>query len=745
MAKRAKKDAPPSKVDSKAAPGTLETGGEVELSNWADKPDSEAYIAAAKMYDSIVKAYQNQEDRADNTEEFWAIFNAQPDENQQYSGNSQCYVPAVRDALNARAKRTVKQLFPASHRHVDAISADATVPYPQLSLLEHYIRKTRLKDTVRTDLIAGDVTGQWNLYIDWTKSYRRVTEIITKNPIVEQIDGENVSDLGLEDPLGEAEEDTKTESVIDEGPDIVAFADEDLAVVPPTCSDLQKARAAAIRLRMSEDKFQQMVDEGVFVIPQSVRSKDGKAAPTAADFFAQQSQGSQGRSKKNPAKRATSDAGIRTDGTDKHALIFEAYMDLPFEEDQPKEPAIVYYAGPQEIVGIIKSPYWSGKRPMISNPVDKITGSFKGRSKIDPVKFLQWNLNMFWNMGMDSAMYGLLPVFTADPMKNPNWAAMTLGLAAVWPIAPTDIKAMQFPAIYKDAVQLCDAIKRQIWESLEVNEMMMGRMPAGRKNNQLMGAMQQEQQTNISDHAERYEECMLNPLVEMLYELDQQFRTRSVTVKARGELGVKANMVEVHVQQWGEKYFFRWSGTEFMLGQQRIQQQIAALNVLKGIPPQQLGGFRLNVAPFAQNLVENAFGPDVGQNILVDERNMFTVDADTENEMLHNGFDVPVHESDNDPEHLQKHMRGAALAGDLAGKFKTHMAMHMQSMQKKREMAAGQQPGAKGLPGAPGGAGPGVAGTPQPGGQPGMPRGAQNPPGAIHSDQMADGAMPGRG
>lgn len=745
MARGTKKKPPPSAtVDSKAAPGQLETGGAVDLPNWADKPDSEAYIEAAKMYETIVKAYQNQEDRADSTEEYWAIFNAQPDDNQQYSGNSQCYIPAVRDALNARAKRTVKQLFPASHRHVDAITAEADVPYPQLSLLEHYIRKTRLKDTVRTDLIAGDVTGQWNLYIDWTKSYRRVTEIITRNPIIEQIDGENVSDLGLEDPMGEEEEDTKTESVIDEGPDIVAFADEDLAVIPATCNDLQKARAAVIRLRMSEAKFQQMVDEGVFVMPAAVRGKNG-AEPTAADFFAQQSQGSQGRSKKNPAKRATSDAGIRTDGTDKHALIFEAYTDLPFEEGEPKEPAIVYYAGPQEIVGIIKSPYWSGKRPMISNPVDKITGSFKGRSKIDPVKFLQWNLNMFWNMGMDSGMYALLPVFTADPAKNPNWASMTLGLAAVWPIAPTDIKAMQFPAIYKDAVQLCDAIKKQIWESLEVNEMMMGRMPAGRKNNQLMGAMQQEQQTNISDHAERYEECQLTPLVEMMYELDQQFRTRAVTVQARGELGVKANMVEVHVQQWGEKYFFRWSGTEFLLGQNRIQQQIAALNVLKGIPPQMLGGYRLNVAPFAQNLVENAFGPDVGQNILIDERNMFTVDADTENEMLHNGFDVPVHEADNDPEHLQKHMAVATPGGDPSGKRMAHMQAHMQQMIAKREKAAMQsQQQGKGAPGGPAGAAPaGVAGTP--GAMPGQGRPAQQPPGAVHRDQMADGAMPGRG
>ena len=42
--------------------------------------------------------------------------------------------------------------------------------------------------------------------------------------------------------------------------------------------------------------------------------------------------------------------------------------------------------------------------------------------------------------------------------------------------------------------------------------------------------------------------------------------------------------------QWGEKYFFRWTGTEYLQGVQRMQQKIAWMNVLKGIPPQLLGG-----------------------------------------------------------------------------------------------------------------------------------------------------------
>jgi hypothetical protein len=107
---------------------------------------------------------------------------------------------------------------------------------------------------------------------------------------------------------------------------------------------------------------------------------------------------------------------------------------------------------------------------------------------------------------------------------------------------------------------------------------------------------------------------------------------------------------------------------------------------------------------------------------------------------------VDVHEADDDPQHLQAHMRGASLTGDPQGLFKAHMALHMQQLQKKRQMLMAQQQ-AKGLPGAPGGAGPGVAGAPRPGAMPalGGPRPGQNPAGAVSSDQMADGAAMPRG
>jgi hypothetical protein len=268
--------------------------------------------------------------------------------------------------------------------------------------------------------------------------------------------------------------------------------------------------------------------------------------------------------------------------------------------------------------------------------------------------------------------------------------------------------------------------------------------------------MQQEATVNISDHASRYELVMLNPLVEMLFEFDQQFRTTDLMIVQRGEIGQKAAMETIPPSQWGTKYDFRWTGTETMMNMQRLQQQIAFINVLQGVPPQQLGGRTLDVSPALVAGCENVFGPNMAPKILVDKTNQFTVSPEIENEILHNGFTASVHEADNDPEHLQAHMKAAATNGDPIGLYKMHMGMHMAQLQRKQQMqmaaAAGIAPGGgPGVPGKPGGgpgtvAPPGAAGTPRPGSVPAGPRGgAQNPPGAIGPDQMQSPDVPGRG
>jgi hypothetical protein len=712
-------------VDSRAL--DAEKSGE-ELENWADQPDSDAYVDAGKLYPKLVKCYENKQEQMDRCEEYWSIYNAQPDENQQYSGNSQCYIPAVRNAINARMKRTLAQLFPVNHKHVGATGPDGRIPFAQISLLEHYVRSAGLKDAVRADLIAGDVTGQWNLYLDWTKTQRRITQLIRKPPILSDAE----ASIEVEDVTAEEDEwdwEPETEEVVTEGPDIVPFATEDLAVYPPTGNDIEKAQATCIRLRLDEDAVQQLIDEGVFV------------GHTAKDLVDRLAKPDGGREKYVPPKKRTADAGVRTEGTFKYALIYEAHTNLDLGKG--KEPCYVYYAGQDEILGIIRNPFWSGKRPVLSAPIERIQGSAFGVSKIEPVKFLQWNLNDFWNMGQDSAQYSLLPITMVDPMSNPAYQSMVVGLAAIWMTDPNKTKFANFPAIYKDAIPLCENLKQQINESMDVNDAMLGKAPAGRKNQAQMAALTAAQESNIIDNAKRYEDVILNPLIERIFEMDRQFRTEELTVEVLGEVGARANLQIIPPQAFGERYFFRWCGTSYQQNMQRMQQMIAWMNVLRGIPPQQLDGRRLNLGPILEYGTEQIFGPEVAPMILIDERNLFHLDPEDENLMMHNGLPAEVHQADDDRAHIQAHLHAAQLTQDMAGLFRAHIQQHVVAMKAKMQAKMAQQMLKQpGQPGVPGGAGPGVAGTPRPGAQPGQPR-PQGPAGMIHQDQLASpGVVP---
>lgn len=730
-----KKALPQKQLDSRAleaaaeavADGSAKEGEVVEVENWAADHTSDQYEAAGKIAEKIQKCFDNKQGQNDKIDEYWNIYNAQPDDNVQYSGNNTCYVPAVRDCINARTKRTLAQLFPASHKHVDAVGPDALTPYAQLSLLEHYIRSTNLKNIVRADLIAGDVTGQWNLYVDWAKHFRAMRELVKKPRAME--DGEG-GEMPLLDPDAEDDEELEDKEVITEGPDIVALATEDVAIYPPTVDNADKAIATAVRLRMSEDMVLRFMEEGVFAgIEGDDPFEEIERMMKSPDLA---------REKVTPSKRRTADAYIRTEGTYKYLLVHEIHTTMKLDGER-KEPVYIY-AVRNLIIGIIRNPLWSGKTPLVSAPIEKQTGSYFGISKIEPVKFLQWNLNDYWNMGMDSAQYSLLPIVMTDPLKSPQYASMTMGLAAVWLADPNSTKFATFPQLWKDQMQLCAAIKSQIQESMDVNEAMIGKMPQGRKNNQAVGAMQQEQQTNIIDHAKTYEDTVLNKVLELVMEMDRQFRTESITVKTMGDVGTRARITEIDPQQFGVTYFYQWAGTAYTSNLQRMQQMISWANVLRGMPPEVLNGRKLDLTPLLEFGTEQIFGPDLAPRILIDERNMYTVPPDMENTMMHNGMLAVVHTGDNDVEHMQSHNESAVLTGDPRGLIRQHIADHNASLQAKQQKAMGPQGGAQGVPG---GAGPGVPGSPRPGAMPAPQRPVQNPPGAIQQDNMA--GAPGRG
>lgn len=660
--------------------------------------------AAYKIYQRAVDAFKEKEPRSGDIDNYWDIYNGTLNANQQYDGDSQVFIPVVRDCVEARVKRYTSMLMPPYGKTIEVISETGDMPYETVALMEHYVRKANLRGLLPGVFRRGDVEGQISLQLDWKSEKHNVTRRVTKED--------------LERP-GEYYVDIEETEFATEYPEVESIPDQDLAISPATVTRVDDAELVVRRFWFTEETMKTKVEEGTFL--ESEFEKMGK-----------------GSQDKWSDKERASAAGVKVKGKDKLYVVFMVWTKFRLEKE--KEPCILYLGGPDVVLGIEKNPFWMKKVPILSMSVDLIPGSFWGQSKISHVEQLQYQLNDAANMGMDSAKYSVLPIVMTDPVKNPNVGSMVLAAAAIWETNPNDTQFAQFPALWKDSFQMVAAIKSQIMESMEVNEVMLGKAPQGRKNAQAIAQQSAESLANITDFVRRFEACILNPMLEWFYELDQQFREEDALVQVEGEVGNQANMQKIPPQQIGERYWFKWSGVDQMMGAQRVQQMLGFMNILRGMPPQAIQGRSLDVAPIIDYAADVILGPNIAPRVIVDQRHKMAIPPDRENEILHNVMDIPVNPMDDDAAHIQSHQEAAKLTGDPAMKFRVHILQHVAQANAKAQAAMPQQQQQqKGLQGVPGQGGqPGVAGTPRMGAMPGQQRVMQQPPGAVHSDQMAD-------
>jgi hypothetical protein len=666
-----------------------------------------------KLFDEIDKGFEAQRERADEIMDYWDVYNCVLGPKQFYNGNSKLYVPIVKVAINARKTRFVNQMFPQNGRFVDVTSTDEDLPMETVALIEHYVRDARLRTQVMPALcVAGDVEGQYNVYIHWEKVERHV---VSREIRPVEIGGVDVAEAGEVETIVE-------ETIEDAGPCMEVLPDADVLVVPATADSITQALevggCVVVVRRWTKTKIQQLIDDG------EILEEEGEELLEAMDKVDDQ--------QKDTKKMLASVAGIKNTGGSKIAVTYEVWSKLKVDGEQ--RICRSYLGGSRRILGCKLNPYWCDRVPVLSAPVEKIPGSFKGRSLIQPgVLDLQIQANDAINEAMDSLSYSLAPITAVDPEKVARWPNLVLEVGAVWPVPPEFIKELKFTNVTAEALQVVAAAKAQIFEALGVNPSMLPQQTGrpGTKRNQAEVAL--EQQVDIlttADAVTNIEGEILTPFVQRALDYDHQFRTKDIRVKMFGPVGQRANMQLVKPIQMHRRYTLSWLGVEAARDAARIQQQISFFGVLQKMPPTLYPGHRLNAVPLIARSVENVFGPSLGSQVFERVDQLYTVDAEQENEMLMAGFPVKTHPLDDDPRHIREHMQllQTLQPGSIEQRqTRDHIQHHQQAMQLKAIQAMGA--GAGGSPGAP-------PRGPQPGAQPAPPRQGKAPPGAIHPDQM---------
>ena len=674
-----------------------------------------------KKYKSVTKAVADQRERVNNSMDYWDCYNCKLNHNQAYEvAISRIYVPIVHDAIEARVTRFSNQIFPTNGRYVEVITEDGEFPYAHMALLENYVRKAKLRTEVIPALMRnGDIEGQYSVYVSWKKDERSVR--YRKREKVEIEDIEYSIDLDDIDDV-----DTIVEEELTEGfPHVEVISDSDL-IIEPFASDsvedaIEKGGSVTMLMRMTEGQIDKMVADGVF---------DKRKADVLKIGFGDVgvSQGAYGA--RNAEKQQAAAAGVQIDGGVKVAHIYQTWTKLKVGKEN--RLCVVYYGGNDLILSAKLNPYWCDLCPIISVPIRKMSAVVKGVSMVECVAQLQYAANDAANLGMTSGIFSLQPIIMTDPEKNPRIGSMLMNIGAIWQTSPNDTQVVTFPELFGSAWDIVNTCKGEIFQALGVNPAMITQGSAYRKATQAEVA--NEQMVDVlttADAVTIIEEGIMTPMIERFYDYDRQFRKDSTTVRAFGSMGLRASMEVIEPIQENNRYTFRWLGVEQARTMQRIQQQISAINVIRGIPPQLLPGRRLDMVPFIEALAENAFGPRLAPLVFVDEREKLAVSPNLENDMLARGFEVSVHEMEDDLEHIRVHMEVVDL--DQSGFTRIHILAHQEALlAKQQEVSMGIAQTAQPAGGAT---------VPQAGVSPAGPSNTRQPAGAIHPDQMP-GVMP---
>lgn len=680
-----------------------------------------------EVFAEVEDGFADQRGRSDGILDNWDLYNCKLSDRQFYNGNSRIFLPYVKDAMQARKTRFVNQIFPKSGQTVEVISGEEELPQGIMSLLESYVRRTKLKTEIMPSLVKnGDAEGQYSLYVSWKNERRRITR---RERVPDVVVGRGEDAIEFPE-LGEHDEFTETAETVGR-PDVEVLHDADLLILPVTADSVEAAIAAGgsvtVIRRWTKARIRQAIRDGDIVAEQG-------------DLLLKSCNKAQRGQYRSTAEKLADAAGIKDEG--KQALIYETWTEL--KVDGQYRLCVAFYGGDDNILGAKPCPYWCDLPPIISVPAEKQAGVMKGKPPVDYVDGVQLLANDTINEGADTAHFSAMPIVMTDPEKNPKVSTMVLGLAAVWETSPKDTQFAQFPELWVNAMNRAQQCQNQIFQTLGVNPAMIPQSSGG-ENKRNQAEIANEQSVDLLTTADAVgvlEEGILTPLIQRFVEYDHQFRDEDVTVRVYGQVGVRAKMEDVEPIQLNKRWEFLWLGVEQARNAAQLQQQIAGMNVLKGIPPQMYPGYKLNLAPLIVQMSQNLFGARLAPQVLEKVAGV-TVDPETENEMLTSGFRVSVHEADDDQAHLIAHMQALAATGgvDAHGTLREHVSLHQAQILAKQQAQQMQAAAPQGVPGSPGAMGqPGAAGTPA-GAQPGQPR-MEGPPGMIHQDQMgAAGAV----
>jgi len=604
-------------------------------------------------------------------ERFYNMWSVKHDENHNYRGRSQLYVPEVRKNVESQSRQITESAFPTNNylTCVPGKTGTRMGSELQLNIRKWQIHQAGLRIKFQVYARQSCLYGTSPVYVPWRKQTETVfRRLLSKNKTLkigrEEVDIFNGPDFVVKDLFKWYTFNPKKPDILEDG-----------------CFEIQVLTESEIKNRKDLFGLDKMLQGSSDAYSMTELERDVRRMEDMGLQLT--TTGSTGIATIN-----NNEASI--DSTYISALIFTK-INLPEATESGEDPnkpiPVLIEIINNEHVGIIKrNPFWHQRPPYLAGKyILPNPDEFYGQGIPKAIQYMQYEINSKSEQCMDAGTYALNPITIIDPGLASQTSEFNMEPGAQWFCDPKAVKFGNMPDTTATGYQAISLIRSQMQEYSDrapaLPPQLLGKSRTATQSNIVNSAVQVDNKTfQLTD-----ETLVLNPLMEMWESLTDQNIEEDQVIMIMGNQSKQWRRVLVPKNASLGQYQYFWKGSG-SIGDRAIlgRSIIDMLKVTAVMPPEDRMRLNIDYSEIFRMLWTNAYQlPDADK--LFGQREQETTDPELEHKMVEIGINIEVLPGDNDPEHMKAHdlYLGAVKKKGIAEELELHIMAHIAQAEQK--------------------------------------------------------------
>ena len=369
-------------------------------------------------------------------------------------------------------------------------------------------------------------------------------------------------------------------------------------------------------------------------------------------------------------------------------LIYEGYFDL--DGDGLEEHCWIWVAEGQFVLLLQENPYWHNKCSYVSAHYIKAPGFFYGISAIELAMSLWAELCDTHNQILDNKNFILSPPLVAGPGAGLTSNRIQYGPGKVIPIQGQvdQLKFLTYPDTTAAGYAAIGMLRNGLRETTGATDIMQGKS-GGTDKATIYAGMLSETNMRLKDSLRNIYEMALEPMIEKMYALNEQYIDKETLVRVVGSKGW--DFIPVRPEDLSTPMDFKGVGTG-ALGSM-LSKNMHLQSFLQMIIPFMQAGVEVDAQALLTSVYNDVFGMTDGDRYFDAKSAFRPLDARYENVLLKQRQPVDVHPGDDDVGHIKDHIELVEDTDDDIVKTETikHVMEHYEQHQAKEQEKQMQQ------------------------------------------------------